>query len=60
MSNIDFIFENLNFLLKLEIHKLKSQLKDKKDDLRNEERNDEILGSLYKQEVINEDGNLID
>ena len=48
-----------NEFLKYEIEKLEEELSKKKDELKEDDKNRELLNSLYSQGVIDEDGNIL-
>ena len=48
-----------NEFLKNEIEKLEEELSKKKDELKEDDKNRELLNSLYSQGVIDEDGNIL-
>ena len=48
-----------NEFLKNEIKKLEEELSKKKDELKEDDKNRELLNSLYLQGIIDEDGNIL-
>ena len=48
-----------NNFLKSEIEKLEEELERKKDDNKEDEKNRDLLNSLYSLGIIDEDGNII-
>ena len=48
-----------NEFLKNKIVKLEEELSKKKDELKEDDKNRELLNSLYSRGVIDEDGNIL-